>query len=93
MNSRFLLAAELRSGVRAPLQDIPMTDVAFQRGTTCAIAAAVAAEAWDQRVSQRIKDRQAERFRSAFAGRALNASRPPKASQSCSYSSSRLGSG
>jgi hypothetical protein len=34
---------------------MPRTVVAFQRGTTCAIAA----EAQDQRVSQRIKDRQA----------------------------------
>ncbi|MDQ0837333.1 hypothetical protein [Sphingomonas faeni] len=47
----------------APIQDMPRTDVAIQRGTTCAIASAVAAEAQDQRVSHRIKDRQAERFR------------------------------
>jgi hypothetical protein len=57
------MGAELRSGMCAPLQDVPGTAVAFQRGTTCAIAAAVAAEAQDQRASQRVKDRQAERFR------------------------------
>ena len=59
MNPRILVSAGLRS---APLNR-PRTIAAFQRGATCAIATAVAAEAQNQRVSQRIKDRRTERFR------------------------------
>lgn len=63
MNPRYLVGAGLRSGVRAPLADRPRSTAAFQRDATCAMATAIAAEAQDQRVSQRIKDRQTERFR------------------------------
>lgn len=63
MNPRFLAGVGLRSSVPAPLTDMPGTAVAFQRSATCAMVTAVAAETQDQRVSQRIKDRQTERFR------------------------------
>lgn len=63
MNPRFLVDAGLRFGVRAPLPDTPCTTLAVRRGATCAMATAVAAEAQDQRVTQRIKVPQTERFR------------------------------
>ncbi len=63
MNPRFLAGVGLRSSVPPPLATTPSTAVAFQCSATCAMVTAVAAEAQDQRVSQRIKDRQTERFR------------------------------
>ena len=63
MNPRYLVGAGLRSGARAPRADRPRSTAAFQRGAACAMATAVAAEAQDQRVSQRIKNRDTERFR------------------------------
>ena len=63
MNPRFLVGAGLRSGVRAPSADRPHAIAAFQHDAACALATAVAAEAQDQRVSQRIKDRHTERYR------------------------------
>ena len=63
MNPRYLVGAGLRPGVRAPLADRPRSTAAFQRGAVCAMATAIAAEVQDQRVSQRIKDRETERFR------------------------------
>lgn len=55
MNPRFLVDAGPRFGVRSPLPDTPCTTLAVQRGATCAMA--VAAEAQDQHVTQRIKSR------------------------------------
>ena len=63
MNPRFLVGAGLRSGVRTLSADRPHTIAAFQNGAACALPTAVSAEAQDQRVSQRIKDRQTERYR------------------------------
>ena len=76
MDPRLLVDAGLWSGVRIPSAERPRTTAAFQRGVACALATAVAAEAQDQRVSQRIKDRQTERYRYALGGRPPTRSLP-----------------
>ncbi|MCP8889715.1 hypothetical protein [Sphingomonas faeni] len=67
MQPRFLAGAGSRSRAHAsPASPRPATALArrpAQHTAVCARATAIAAEAEDQRVTQRIKGRQTERFR------------------------------
>ncbi|KQN29547.1 MULTISPECIES: hypothetical protein [unclassified Sphingomonas] len=63
MQPTFLTGAGSQSLAKIRSTDVRDTVSPAQRIATCAMAAAIAAEAEDQRVTQRINGRQIERFR------------------------------
>jgi len=63
MNPRFLVGVGLRSSVHTTIAATPSETNAVPRMAALSMATAVAAEAQDQRIPRRIKDRLAERFR------------------------------